>query len=87
MSKMPERAETHFRTAWKDLHGFNRSGGWQADEDVTTKLFRGFMSTPQFLFVPDVANIGRRSFLSQKPMKGTLITDSGIENMDFTLKP
>ena len=45
------------------------------------------MATPKHLYVPDVASIGRRCALSQKPMRGTLITDNGIESMDFTLNP
>ena len=34
-----------------------------------------------------MSSIGRRSALSQKPLKGTFITDHGIENMDITLNP
>ena len=87
VSKMPDGAEARLRDAWKDLHRFNLSGAWLTSEEVMTKLYKGLMATPKHLYVPDVASIGRRCALSQKPMRGTLFTDYGIENMDFTLNP
>ena len=86
-SKMPDGAENQLRTAFKAVHNFNVSGAWLVNEDLMAKLYKGLMSAPKFLFVPDVASIGLRSSLSQKPMKGTLITDHGVEHMDFTLNP
>ena len=87
VSKMPEGAEARLRDAWKALHRINMSGAWLTNEEVMTKLYKGLMATPKHLYVPDLACIGRRCALSQKPMRGTLITDNGIENMDFTLNP
>ena len=86
-TKMPDGAEVSLRTAWKALHNFNISGGWLVNEDLMTRLYRGLMATPKYLYVPDMSSIGRRSALSQKPLKGTFITDHGIENMDITLNP
>ena len=63
----------------------NLNGAWLTNGEVMTKLYQGLMATPKHPYALDVASIGRRCALSQKPMRGFPITDNGIENMDFTL--
>ena len=52
-----------------------------------TQMFLGLHAKPQSLHVPDISTILRKSLLNQKPAKGTLITDHGIEQLDYTMSP
>ena len=56
-------------------------GSWLVNEDTMTKIHLGLNNKEKTLHVPDIAAMSRRSDLSQKPSKGTLITESGIEQV------
>ena len=83
VSKMTEGSEARLRAAFNTLHSFRMSGEWLANVDLMARLYKELMATFKCLYVLDFSCIGGRSALSQKPIKGTLITDVGIENMDF----
>ena len=56
-------------------------------EEVMTKIYEGLLEVPKKLHIPDIAAIRRKSDFSQKPKKGTWITDDGAETFDYTLSP
>ena len=85
--KMPEGAENRLRTLWKGLHGINLPGGWLATEPVMAQMFHGLHDSNKKLYVPDISTILRRSMLNQKPEKGTLITEHGVQQLDYTMSP
>ena len=85
--RMPDGAETRLRTLWKDAHGMNLPGAWLVTDGVMTPMFLGLHNKVKSLHVPDVSSLLRRSMLNQKPAKGTLITDSGIEQLDYSMTP
>ena len=85
--KMPEGAETRLRNLWKEAHGMNLPGAWLVTDCVMTPMFLGLHGKVKALHVPDVSSLLRRSMLNQKPAKGTLITDSGIEQLDYSMTP
>ena len=85
---MPEGMEAHLRETWKALHGYNMLGTWLLHEDVMSKLYYKLNEKPKSLYVPDLAALCRKSDLSQKPAKGTLITEDGsVERVEFHLDP
>ena len=84
-SKMPEGSGNHLRKLFKEGHGFNMSGSWLAHEEAMALIYVGLIDTPRTLFVLDTSEIQRESYLSQKPSKGTLVTDYGVEQMDYSL--
>ena len=45
------------------------------------------MAQQKFLHIRDIMAICCKCDLSQKPKKGTLVTDDGTESVDFTLSP
>ena len=85
--KMPDGAETRLRSVWKNAHGINLSGAWLTTEPVMTLIYLGLHNSNRSLHVPDIATVLRKSSLNQKPAKGTLITDHGIEQLDYTMSP
>ena len=85
--KMPDGAENRLRTLWKTAHGIHLSGSWLTTESVMTQMFLGLHAMPQGIHVPDISNILRKSMLNQKPAKGTLITEHGFEQLDYTMSP
>ena len=85
--KMPDGAETRLRSVWKSTHGINLTGAWLTTEPVMTLIYLGLHNSNRSLHVPDIATVLRKSSLNQKPAKGTLITDHGIEQLDYTMSP
>ena len=86
-SKMPEGVEILLRAKWRALHGFPLMGSWMVNEDTLTKIYLGLNAKEKSLHVPDIASMARRSDLNQKPNKGTLITESSVEHVEFSLDP
>ena len=80
-NKMPEGIELILRGNCKAAHGCHLMGSWLVNEDTMTKIYAGLNDKEKILHVPDIAAMLRRSDLSQKPSKGTLITESGIEQV------
>ena len=85
--KMPDGAETRLRGVFKTTHGMNLPGAWMTTESVMTQMYLGLQASSKTLFVPDVSSILRKSLLQQKTAQGTLITDHGIEHLDYTMSP
>ena len=85
--RLPEGAENRLRMLWKTAHGMNVPGGWLLTEAVMAPIFIGLHAKNQSLHVPDVATLLRRSLLNQKSAKGTLITDHGTEQLDYSMSP
>ena len=86
-SGMPEGVEIMLRAKWRGLHGFPLMGSWMVNEDTMTKIYSGLNAGEKSLHVPDIASMARRSDLSQKPNKGTLITESSVEHVEYSLDP
>ena len=87
-SKMPDGVEARYRNLWKTAHGFNLSGAWLVHEDLMKKIYDGIIADPMYLHVPDTTTIVRKCNLSQKPTKGTLLTEGGtVEQVDHFLSP
>ena len=86
-NKMPEGVEVMLRAKFRALHGFPLMGDWMVNEDTLTKIYVGLNAAEKSLHVPDIASMARRSDLNQKPNKGTLITESSVEHVEFSLDP
>ena len=87
VKKMPDGAENRLRGVFKTTHGMNLPGAWMTTENVMTQMYLGLQASSKTLFVPDVSSILRKSLLQQKSSQGTLITDHGIEHLDYTMSP
>ena len=87
VSKMPNGAEARLRDLWSQAHRFPLPGAWLVNEDTMAKIYVGLTSESKALYVPDIVSIGRKSDLNQKAKRGTLITDEGMQSVDFTLTP
>ena len=85
--KMLEGAESRLRKLWKHLHGINLSGAWLASEPIMTQMYLGLHAPQKTLYVPDMSTILRKSMLHQKQEKGTLITEHGVQQFDYTMSP
>ena len=68
-------------------HGFNLKGPWLLHEEVMSKIYYKLAAKPKTLHVPDLASLCRKSNLSQKTSKGTLITEPGIEHVEYASGP
>ena len=53
-------------------------GSWLLHEEIMSKIYYKLVAKPKALFVPDLQSLCRKSNLSQKTTKGTLITLSLI---------
>ena len=86
-SHMPEGVEVMLRAKWRGLHAFPLMGSWLVNEDTMTKMYLGLSATEKSLHVPDIASMARRSDLTQKSAKGTLITEGLVEQVQISLDP
>lgn len=86
-SKMPEGVEIMLRAKWRATHGFPLMGSWLVDEDTMTKIYHGLNHSEKSLHVPHIASMSRKSDLSQKSNKGTFITESSVEHVEYSLVP
>ena len=85
--RMPEGSENRLRGLFKTLHGINLPGSWLVTEGVMTQMYLGLHASNKSLYVPDISSILRKSMLNQKPARGTLITDHGLEQIDYSMSP
>ena len=86
-SKMPDGTENFLRKTWKDKHNFNMLGNGLVNEGLMAKIYEGLQASPMSFFVPDMANICRKSNLTQKPIEGTLVTSSSVERVEYYIEP
>ena len=87
ITKMPAGSEARLRDLWFKKHSFNLGGAWLITEGEMAKVYAGLQATPKYLFIPDVMSIVRRCDLQQKPKKGQLITEDGVQPMNYTVSP
>ena len=87
--KPPTGVETRLRKVWLDLHRFNLNGNWLVQDELITKIYEGLHEEARELYIPDITAIVKKSDLRQKAngLKGTLMTEEGIENIDLTINP
>ena len=86
--KLPDGVEDRLLGLWHARHKFHLPGSWLAKEGLVTEIYTGLHAPKKYLYVPAMEAIVRKSNLSQKPISGTLITESGgVEKIDYELDP
>ena len=86
--RLPDGVEDRLRELWHARHKFHLPGTWLAKEGLVTEIYTGLHAPKKYLYVPAMEAIVRKSNLNQKPISGTLITESGgVEKIDYELDP
>ena len=87
-AKLPDGAEQRCRKLWHERYNFHLPGGQLLSEDGGMgKMFNSLHDEPQALFIPDIVTMARRSNLRQKGKSGTLLTEDGLETIDYRMAP